>query len=195
MLWFTSRFLPNGCRYIEMFRRVTLSAHFRTSLLTFNEDNAGNDGMVRLIDEHGKNIGLMTKDEAEKIAQENKMHLLPILGKKAASNEIFKLMNEKKSKELLEQKNKVEPVRKRKTMTMSTKIGDGDLTRKAQNILKFIEKDYEVYLRIEKIHGKTDIFPRAVYDNLMSKFDGDVKSTKRRDAEHIFDAYLTKKEK
>ena len=140
-------------------RCVVLMFHSDPSLHTDNSDSMESTD-VRVIDESGKNVGLLSKEEANDLAE--KRNLVLVLLKNSGEKTpfpVFRLMNPQDLKEIERVKREKEYEKARhlrdvknrtKEITLSSQIGEKDLDWKVDKIRKFLEEKRNVALSIRK---------------------------------------------
>ena len=126
-------------------------------------DAISRDGLILLIDENGKNAGVMEFNEAKLLSEERNVELVLI---RPVSHQhphaLFKLVNKKdlfemKKKKKIQQHNILKSRQKMKELSISTDIGEQDLQWKLDKIKDFlIEKDKVKLIINRKRKSKTD---------------------------------------
>ncbi len=105
---------------------------------------------IRLIDENGKLIGILSYQEALEIAREKNLDLIEIT--KKADPPVYKLGNWEKERYILEKKlkKKIKSEKKNifKTIRISFNEGENDLNIKAKKANKFLEEEKRVKIEI-----------------------------------------------
>lgn len=168
----------NHNNYIPVLARVF---HLKTILHT-------NSDLVRVIDESGTNLGLMTKAEAEQLA-EQKQFLLTEIVKAAATtnsknpNSVFKFVpsnpetanhSKKYGHNTVNNNDSKKQSPTKKELTMKSQIDENDLNVKSKKLQQFLDKGYHVTIKISKPKRATR-FPRETYELLVSRLQGEVK--------------------
>ena len=128
---------------------------------------------LRVLDQEGKQIGVISKDEALKLAKEKGIDLIEIAPKaeppvaKIIEFSKFKYQEEKKFKEA-QKKNKTSDL---KQIRFSPFIGEGDYQTRLKRIDEFLrDKDkvkLSVYFKVKQLGSKQfgyDIFTRVLND-------------------------------
>lgn len=130
---------------------------------------------IRLIDENGKFIGIVSFEEAQKIAREKNLDLIEVT--KKVIPPVYKLGNWEKERYLLEKKLKKKNLNEKrnilKTIRISFNEGENDLNIKAKKVKEFLEEGkrakIEIFLRgREKTHF--DLAEQKI-KNFLTKID------------------------
>ncbi|MGB9680980.1 MAG: translation initiation factor IF-3 [Minisyncoccia bacterium] len=105
---------------------------------------------IRLIDENGKLIGIISYQKALEIAQERHLDLIEIT--KKADPPVYKLGNWEKERYLLEKKLRKKELSERKNILKTIRIGfnegENDLNIKAKKTNEFLEEEKRVKIEI-----------------------------------------------
>ncbi|XP_057315089.1 translation initiation factor IF-3-like [Hydractinia symbiolongicarpus] len=130
------------------------------------------DTFVRLIDENGQNLGVVSKMEAKNIAKSKQLELKEVSkANQKTENSVFKIVNKISQQ-------KTSPVESRtmksKELTMKSQIEDQDLNVKAKKLQTFLDKGYKVTLKISKPR-QSHVTPRQAYEKLIVKLNCEVK--------------------
>ena len=187
MFRFIWKFLPVEGRYFNVMSYPPTGACFNTCACLGNND----DNMVRLIDETGTSLGLMSKEDAENIAKDKQRSLLQVASAGAKrENNVFKLIEGN-----LNIQKAVKKRIKSKELTMKSQIEEQDLTIKAKKLQQFLDSDYQVTLKISK-PTRSKVLPRKAYENLISKLNCRVRLPGApKESEHYFRCVVTKDKK
>jgi translation initiation factor IF-3 len=104
-------------------------------------------GMVRLIDENGQQVGIVSCKDALTMAQDRELDLIEVAPQ--ANPPVCKIMDYGKAK--YEASKRAKPVKSipRKEIQMSPKIADGDLMTKANRTIEFLGRGYEVIINVQ----------------------------------------------
>ncbi|GIW66214.1 MAG: translation initiation factor IF-3 [Candidatus Parcubacteria bacterium] len=101
---------------------------------------------VRLIDENGKQIGILEFEEVKKIAEEKNTGLILISEK--ANPPVLKLGDYNKYLYNLKKKQKEKNVSEIKEIRISFQEAEGDLKRKAKQIEEFLNEGHQIRIRM-----------------------------------------------
>ena len=106
---------------------------------------------MRVVDETGKNLGIMPREAALKLAQEKGLDLVEIAP--TAQPPVAKIINfdkfrYQKEKELKKQK-LIQKTGELKQVRISSRIAKNDLEIKAKKIEEFLKKDYKVEIILQ----------------------------------------------
>lgn len=121
---------------------------------------------IRLIDQDGKQIGLIDRPQAEKIAEERDLDLVAVAGK--ASPPVYRLMDYGKRKYLDHKKEKKQKRIKIKGIRLGFRTGEHDLEMKAKQVDKFLSQNNKVKIEIF-LRGREKAF-RQPARKLLEKF-------------------------
>jgi len=104
-------------------------------------------GTIRLIDENGNQVGIISVRDALTMAQDRELDLIEVAPQ--ASPPVCKIADYGKMK--YEASKKAKPVKStpRKEIQMSPRIADGDLMTKLNRAVEFIEKGCEVVINVQ----------------------------------------------
>lgn len=122
---------------------------------------------VRLVDEEGGMIGVLSFDEAAKLAEDKEMDLVEINPK--ADPPVVKLIDYNKFKYQMsksgadKQKKKTE-----KTLRVSVRVSENDLAVRAKKAQDFLEKGIKVKLQVQ-MRGREKAYPEVAKE-VMEKF-------------------------
>ncbi|WP_340690032.1 translation initiation factor IF-3 [Hydrogenobacter thermophilus] len=117
---------------------------------------------VRLIDENGKQIGIVPLEEALKLAEEKGLDLVEIAPQ--AKPPVCKILDygkfvyEQKKKEKVAKKKQREHAIEVKDIQLSTRIDEHDLKVKLKHMREFLEEGDKVRIRI-RFRGREHIHP------------------------------------
>lgn len=122
-------------------------------------------GNVRLIDEEGNQLGVMTVKDALVIAQDREYDLIEVSPQSdppvCKLSNYGKLMYEQSKKEKQQSKGKT-----RKEIKMGPRIADGDLDVKINKTIELIEKENEVFVSV-LLKGRERNTPQLATDVLL----------------------------
>ena len=172
-------------------RRVIYTS--RIFLYSNNNSNNDNDSMIRLIGADGKPMGIMKKLEAEQVAKKEKFALKQIAkASETITNSVYKLIELKTPSTLKRYsaggksaaasktvaksattKQQRPSQQSEKELTMKSQIQDNDLNVKAKKLQQFLDRGFQVTIKIVKPRRVT-ILPRDTYERLVSKLDCEV---------------------
>ncbi|WKZ30142.1 MAG: translation initiation factor IF-3 [Candidatus Dojkabacteria bacterium] len=139
--------------------------HPRNEAIMFDE--------VRVIDESGENLGIMSKSQAITIAKEQELDLVltapqarpPVC--KIVDWEAFKYHTKKKEKEIKKNQKKI----KVKEIKVSPKIAGMDLERKVQKVRDIVEEGDQVKLTIMRKWPVTPEQANVFKETMLTKLD------------------------
>lgn len=97
---------------------------------------------IRLIGSDGSQIGIVTKGEARRKAEQENLDLVPVSPK--ANPPVFRIMDKGKLEYEKKKKKKKQKVQDLKEIKVSARIGEGDFQRKVKEARKFLEKRMKV---------------------------------------------------
>ena len=150
----------------------------RILLFSSGGDNDKNS-MIRVIGAKGKSLGIMHKQEAEQVAKKENLTLKHVANaSESITNSVYKLV-ELKTPSTLATRAVTGAVKKQpqqqseKELTMKSQIQDNDLNVKAKKLQQFLDRGYQVTIKIVKPRRVT-ISPRDTYERLVSKLDCEV---------------------
>jgi len=122
---------------------------------------------LRVIDEEGKMIGILSKKEALQIAYEQEKDLVLINPK--ADPAVTKIINLSKFKYLQQKAGEGKQKKEQsKTLLVSVSISDNDLMVRAKKAAELMEKDVKVKLQV-KMRGRQKAHPE-VAEEVIHKF-------------------------
>ena len=137
------------------------------SLLAYVQSNK----LIRIIDESGKNLGLMSKLEAQNIAKLKSLKLTEVAkSNEKIENSVFKLDKPM----IATRKHTITKKIKAKELTMKSVIQDADLNVKAKKLQEFLDSGLQVTLIISKPKRGINR-PEETYQNLILKLNCSVK--------------------
>lgn len=158
----------------------------RILLYSTNSNNNDKDSMIRLIGADGKTLGIMKKLEAEQVAKKEKLALKQIAkASETITNSVYKLIELKTPSTLKPNaagksaasataaKSATTKQQSEKELTMKSQIQDNDLNVKAKKLQQFLDRGFQVTIKIVKPRRVT-VLPRDTYERLVSKLDCEV---------------------
>lgn len=139
---------------------------------------SSDDNMVRLIDMHGKALGIMKKSEANNIAKTQGLLLKQVAEQsKTITNSVYKLIKQAENPtKSTRQSNKKSPApagEPSKELTMKSQIQDNDLSVKAKKLQQFLDRGYQVTIKITKPRRVTQL-PSDTYERLVAMLECEV---------------------
>ena len=154
-------------------------------------DAISRDGQIQLIDENGKNAGLMEFNEAKLLAQERNLELqLTRPVSHQHPHALFKLLSKKdlfeiKKKQKVHQHNVIKNRQRVKELSLSTDIGEQDFQWKVNRIQEFLLENDKVKLIINKKRRskkECDEFLGKVIDSIrgIGEIEGNIVKTEFR---------------
>lgn len=113
---------------------------------------------VRLIGTDGRQIGIFSLNEAQRIAEEKKLDLILINEKakpvvvRLGNYSVFIYQKEKKERQIQKKQKETKEIR------ISFREAEYDLRRKAEAIKEFLEEGHQVQIRLT-LRGRENLFP------------------------------------
>jgi translation initiation factor IF-3 len=131
----------------------------------FNINERVKAEQIRLIDEEGNMIGIMSMDEARAISDERELDIIEINPK--AEPPICKLMSFSKFKYLQSKSESkiVGNVKPTKTLRVSVRVSDNDLAVRARKADAFLQKGMKVKLQV-KMTGREKAHPEVAEEGI-----------------------------
>lgn len=139
---------------------------------------SSDDNMVRLIDLHGTTLGIMKKSEADKIAKTEGLLLTQVAEQsETITNTVYKLIKAKTPKSTPQHKSNKKTAaiagEPSKELTMKSQIQDNDLSVKAKKLQQFLDRGFQVTIKIVKPRRVTQL-PSETYERLVAMLECEV---------------------